>query len=283
MSGRSTAFKLPVVGPWMSRIGHVGDIFATSCTVSPEIWVYALFHGVPSLAIGLLKPTPFDLVTERFQAGHKRKRKRRYHITDVLEDKTFRVGKAGWAVFRLGEWAERLGWYMLVFDQATKLAVHWSSMAYQWSGCRVAGEPYGEVAMDKQLLNVNNHTVNGLWSTVVSKGGFYGSPNGVICNPGYTATPCLELTMEPPGGIYPPASHWSFQLFDALGTWSSPPIDLAMQGAHYRYGRYLFKDWNYGGPGRYYQTRTTAGDGFIRASGTLKVIGFKDDPLIGDP
>lgn len=136
--------KLPFIGSGISNIGQVYDTLSTPCSIEPEIWFLAFWHGVPQLAYTLIKPEPIDYVSERFSRGHGSKRRRRF---TKLGDITPRIptGRGlGWAIFPAFALLERLGWYLLVFDAAAQLAVNWTSTAYEWSGCRNPGNPWTE-------------------------------------------------------------------------------------------------------------------------------------------
>ena len=280
---KNSTREIPVVGPWISRIGRVQRIMSSQCSIDPEIWVYAYFHSVPRLAVSLLKPTAFDLATERFEAGHKKKRKRKYHVTDTLQDNSFKVGKAAWAVFRLGEWAERLGWYMLVFDAATQLAIDWTSMAYQWSGCKSADNPWGNCAMNDVVTRFIDGGYTALWTPADNNRGIIASVDKITCIPGMTATPFINMTVSRPPPPYTPAQTVVMQLVDLASGWEGPPIRYDLSKDESQTERVVYQDWNYGGPRRDYRVKCIQMDGVALFRARFGVNGYIERGMIGDP
>src|SRR5918994_6592909 len=102
---------VPIIGPWVGRVGHVIDILATPCNTTPQVWVQAFWHAAPLLLISLYKPDPTDYLTERFGSQHKRGRRRRFRPQDVLTpDINVPKGSLGWVSFTLTRFIERIGW-----------------------------------------------------------------------------------------------------------------------------------------------------------------------------
>lgn len=134
--------KLPLIGKDIAKVGQVYNLLSTPCSVEPEVWVYAFWTGVPHALGSIFKPDPLDWAGERFGRGHGRGRKRRFKVDDLVKSKV-PVGRGlGWAFFRMYQFQQRIGWYLLVADIATNFAVNWTSTAYTWSGCRVPGNPF---------------------------------------------------------------------------------------------------------------------------------------------
>lgn len=128
--------NLPVIGPWIGKFGRVQEIMSRPCEISPEIWALAYFHSLPKLAWSLFKPDPIDATYARLGRPHRRRRNGRMRETNFLtmDAPGFRKGFQ-WAVFRLGNIAQRVGWYMIVVDAAFDLAINWTSTAYEFAGC----------------------------------------------------------------------------------------------------------------------------------------------------
>lgn len=283
MTIRKDVEKIPVIGPWIGKIGKVHQIISTSCDVKPEIWVEAAFSGVPMIAVSLFKPTAFDLITERFRGWKIGKKKRRFVADDILEGRKVKLGKFGWAVFELGEWAERIGWYMLVIDVGLDFAVNWTSMAYQWSGCRVPGSPYAAVGAYDRLSRPVAGTYATNWDTLAEVAPCFASPDGVGVNAGVVATPTISVSADGPPEPYPAFKEWTFQLVDILGSWRGDPITIIPGRNGPGYGQALYKDWGGLGGTKLYVLYTLYCDGFLVSNSTLRINGYVDGAIGWDP
>lgn len=218
-----TGQKLPIVGPWIGKFGRVADIMATPCDVDPGVWVLAFFTGAPTALFSLFKPDPFDMVTERFGGGHKKRGRRRFRWDEMVQLPKPTKGGMSWVFFRVGSWAERLGWYMLIADVAFEWAVNWSSMAYQWSGCPDPNASWGWLACDRSNISIND----GLWAgyeRTNHHGDITTDDYRVIALTQMVASPYLELETWPATGIYPNADFVEFRVVDLNSGWQSDPI-----------------------------------------------------------
>lgn len=134
--------KLPFIGGTIYKIGQVYDLINTPCTVDPWLWVYGFWHEVPYIFAMLLLPDPVDTVQERFGRPHHRKRRYRGKVA-AWKPADISPGKGlGWAAWRMTEWIDRVGWYLLIADTSVTFALNWTSLVYEWSGCRVPNKPY---------------------------------------------------------------------------------------------------------------------------------------------
>lgn len=130
-------YKLPVVGPWISRVGQVVDIVSLPCNPDPIMWVEGFFTSVPYLIWSLFKPDPIDQTWERFGfpgAGH---RHARFRMGGALEGIKIPIPRSARtaALFRLGSLAQRIGWWFCIVDAGTKFAVNWATATYAYAGC----------------------------------------------------------------------------------------------------------------------------------------------------
>lgn len=143
--------RTPIIGDWLGKIGAIQDIIATPCHITPKIYVSAFFAGIPRMAWALAKPDYFDdrkdfirrpggKSNPLFGPRHGRRRRRRMKVDELLESEFPEAGGFGKYAFKLGELAERLGWYLMIIDASLDLDIYWMSTAYQWSGCQ---QPYG--------------------------------------------------------------------------------------------------------------------------------------------
>ena len=135
-------YRIPLVGGTIYNAGQVYDILVQPCGVDTYISVLAFFNYLPRLAWSIYKPTPTDTFTEMLSRRKKRRRGRRFRV-DLLETPVD-VGKNGsvrWVTWKIFAAAERVGWYFIVVDSTVDFLVNWTSMAYTFSGCAVAGSP----------------------------------------------------------------------------------------------------------------------------------------------
>ncbi len=114
----------------------------TPCSADPWLWVYAFWHEVPFIFAMLFLPDPVDYVQERFGKPHHRKRRYKGKV-QILQPADINPGKGlGWAAWKMTEWVDRVGWYLLIADTSVQFAINWTSLVYQWSGCQTPGQPY---------------------------------------------------------------------------------------------------------------------------------------------
>lgn len=146
MSGNFDPRRIPIIGDDIYQVGQVLDIVSQPCDPDPWIAVAATWTYVPTLFWMLAKPEPFDAFTELRGGRHKRIRRGRARITDILALNRAQPGTTGYQVFRLGAAAERLGWYLLLADAATDYALNWTSMVYEWSGCTEPTNGYAAIS-----------------------------------------------------------------------------------------------------------------------------------------
>lgn len=276
---------IPIIGPWIGRIGQVRATMATPCTIEPEVWVLAGFHGVPRLLWSLFKPDAWDLTTERFQRGHKKKRRRRFRFGGMIEDVDFRGRGKGlqWAVFRLGSLAERVGWWFLIVDASTELAVHWTSTAYIWSGCPV---PMGSSAKLVCDDIVGNPAPTGgtfaQWNVGYTQPPLEATISRIFVPPGMVASPALNFEIGTPPDPYPAAQQIEIRLVDLT---SGGVYDEWTFGdpSKPRRGRGVWMNPGYLNPERQWAMEYQTNGGYFLIKGSLTVNaspvqGFEFDP-----
>lgn len=217
-----TAEKLPVVGPWIGKFGKIQDIMATPCEVSPEVWVLAFFSGAPMALFSLFKPDPFDQVSQRAGLGHKKRTRRRFRWDDAIKLDPGKRGSLRWVVFRLGSWAERIGWYMLIADVAFDWAYNWSSMAYQWSGCQNPNASWGYNSCSN-VTALGGQKIWAGYSGTNHHGKITTDDFSVIATTQMVASPYIDMQVSPShiGGTTP---DWvELKLIDLSSGWQSSP------------------------------------------------------------
>lgn len=126
---------LPIADKWIARVGSVINIGSIACSPDPELWVKGFFTAAPTMFWSLFKPDPLDLVFDRAGSPHKRRRRGRGTLMEQINSSHEIKGGAQTAFFKLGQLAQRIGWYMLIADVATDFAIRWTSQVYQWAGC----------------------------------------------------------------------------------------------------------------------------------------------------
>ncbi len=131
-------YHIPVIGPWLRRVGQVEDLLSTPCATTPTMWVTGFFNSVPKLLWSLYGPDCIDEVFARAGLGHHRRRRIKFRgitITEAL-DGGVKLPGYGTFAFEIAEAAQKLGWYMMIIDATTELAVNWTSAVYQYAGCK---------------------------------------------------------------------------------------------------------------------------------------------------
>lgn len=207
---------VPIIGPWVGRVSHLVDIVATPCEVSPTIAVKAMFNALPMLLISLYKPDTLDLVQERWGGPHKKRPKKRFRFNDlILGQPGPKNGQFGWVTFNLGQWAQRLGWYMLIVDSTIDFAVNWTTTAYQWSGCKTPGTAFARSGCpDVNIGGAPAHdNLFSFWS-LENFHIFFPNNDRIECPPGFDSTASANLIFGPPTAPVPGISGATVKLID---------------------------------------------------------------------
>lgn len=285
---RSTR-NVPVIGDSIARIGQVVDIVSTPCSPDPLIMVTALWHDLPKLLVTLTKPDTLDLAADRAGIRHKRRPKKGFNIFDALESTIpMPKGKVGTAVFRLGNLAERLGFYMLVVDATEQFVVNWTSTVYEWSGCSVPGTPYAQAAGGEffyQLDEGINNTITpfGSWEEHAP---FYANNSTLGCPAGYDSTLSAFIRWRSePGTVYGKGNISSIEVWDELSdvTYQSSPSVEVSPGNFL--AQFQVRSWNLINPAHQYRFRAIVDvPGWFTFEGSLgSLYGHKDRGMLPDP
>jgi hypothetical protein len=132
--------SVPVIGPWLGRVGKVMDILATPCSPSPMIWVQAFFSALPRLLYTFDKPF---LIADQFHGrrpGGRNKKKGTIGIIDESLPEIEDLDSPLWRGFViLAEFILKAEWYLFIIDRTTEFLLNWTSLAYAYAGCN---EPY---------------------------------------------------------------------------------------------------------------------------------------------
>jgi hypothetical protein len=189
---------IPGIGPWISKIGRIKQLWANPCSPDPNIWAYAFFQALPVLLISPIAPSATDFLIRRTNAGpgrfHGTRGKFTFDVWDILQPFTQSAAGEGWLRFPLLEWGTRLLWYFAVADATLDFAIYWESLAYQWAGCRSPQSPWGFAGT----------TGPGIWApglTGPAYGGFTNFASNI-----FSAN--MSGVSTPPG--YRPTVTWTF-------------------------------------------------------------------------
>lgn len=193
-------WRIPVIGPWVGRVGSVAAIMSLNCNPSAQMWVQAFFHSAPKLVWSLFKPDAFDQVSERLHFGHRRKRQGRMGFSGFLEPISWSGKGWGAALFLLGGLAERIGWWFIIVDSATELAVNWSTTAMQYAGCipSTLGPCMAECHHDLGIKNTSGFIL--MWPENDPSG--WTAFNGVVIPAGVEFTIAASANVAP-WSLYP--------------------------------------------------------------------------------
>lgn len=273
---------VPIIGPWIGRIGQVADIMATPCDVDPEVWVYAFFNGLPRMAVGLFKPTPEDYVSDRIGSPHKRKRKGLFTVEDLLEPAIPTKG-LGWVVFKLGKWGERVGWWMAIIDAGVDLSYYWSSMAYQWSGCATPGVAGARVAFESPDYAVNNGDYWGNWNVVHAQGGVTADIGGINVPPLMKGSISNTFEIEPSEIASPAMKQIVLELVDTRSGQVRDGWDLRPTNENPAKIPAISRQWFGNDPERRYQIRQVFSDGYYKVKADMAFYGSQDIGVTHDP
>jgi hypothetical protein len=126
------ASDVPIIGPWLGRVGRVMQIMSVPCSPTPEIWIRAFWHATPTMLWTFVKPSPTDYVAERLG---RTKKKWKLSFFPEAGQNIVPKGKIAWAAFSGITLLRRIGWYFTAADAVTGGLVNWVSTAYRWQGC----------------------------------------------------------------------------------------------------------------------------------------------------
>lgn len=176
----------PVIGEIIPKLGMIEWIASQPCSVEPVLVVKAAFQALPIMFWSLFCPEPLDLAFDRIRPGvrglspHQRRRRMRMRNAFGLPADVVDTGaKLAW--FRLGQFAQRIGWYLIVADATTDFLVNWTSLSYQYSGC-LAGQKTGAQHIPSlPLANERTGDWGGkLWDPVYDPNGMESGGNWTI-------------------------------------------------------------------------------------------------------
>lgn len=140
---------VPIIGGYVSKAGRVKRIAVQGCEPGAYVAALAMWHSAPMLIWSLFGPDCIDLVDERRGRGHRRRRIQAWRNANVIGPE-FPTKGYGWAIFKLGDLAQKTGWYMALADAGTDFLVNWMSLAMIFDGCEGAGNPYAILTQEPE-------------------------------------------------------------------------------------------------------------------------------------
>lgn len=200
---------IPIIGPWLGRIGIVREIIAQPCTPTPTMWVNAFFNATPVMITALFKPTPTDYLLLRRPRGspfHGKKRAWRWDVLDVLEGTPADPNAPSWVSFDLSNLVgllARLEWFFTIGNATSEGLLWWTSLAMKYSGCPGTANLIAELQFPPNI--VTNAGVQDVWivqpQTTIPAGGF-----GVGIPAGFKASYGCSVTFAPETALHQPIS-----------------------------------------------------------------------------
>jgi hypothetical protein len=144
----AAAQPLPLIGPWIAKLGYITDIFAASCAPTPQIWVEGAFAAAPKVIASIFKPFILPDILQSIK-GRKHGSGKKLRLGDLRGAATiFRDGvklnatfegllkNPGFYAFDIAaEFALKAEWYFLVVDITEDGLIEWISQAYKYAGC----------------------------------------------------------------------------------------------------------------------------------------------------
>jgi hypothetical protein len=148
-SALEQALPVPVIGPWIARMGYAADLYANPCHPTPTIWFEAFAGAGIRVVASLYKPFNlaeiFHALKGGFRAHGLRKLVAGGHsgrgmgVIQALEEMTplkqFIKQPGVNFVVLAGDLAIKAEWYLFLVDVTTDGLVNWISQAYQYAGC----------------------------------------------------------------------------------------------------------------------------------------------------
>jgi hypothetical protein len=184
--------NIPILGGHISKLGQVQDLVYSSCSPTASLWVQGFFHAVPMLLWAINKPEPIDIDMVRRGRSHKRKRRFKLSITQIMQPTLTIRGLPATVRFAFNTY-EQIGWYLLLADATTDFLVNWTSMTYRWAGCKVPEQPFAICRQntivvpsgEPSWLNYNNNSGNNK--------GIHAGLNGLTISENITASIQVEV------------------------------------------------------------------------------------------
>lgn len=245
---RGAAYDIPIIGDHLARTGRIIDLYATPCTPDPMVWVLAFWHAAPTFAASITKPQIIDIDIPHRNRKPRRGRGLRFYSRLVTQlDAVINVPVPRWAAFRLYEFGQRIGWYLLVADATENFAINWMSLAYLYGGCKEPNVPYILRRSDNEILWVDPppgwHTVR--YDVIAVNEININQSGGVILKPGqYRVNFSVRYTPRDPYPVFYPTHTAVFVDGQTTEDWTSPAWGDLTGNRHSSGGATIFVEDN---------------------------------------
>lgn len=206
---KSPFSDVPVIGPWIAKIGRIIDLWGNPCSPSPTIWVLAFFQALPTLLISPIAPSATDYLIRRVGFGgggfHSRRSKFKFDVFEFEQLEQQRPSAPEWLVFELGKWGARALWYFAIADATIDFIINWESLAYQWAGCHAPGSPWASCSLSSPRFYIAGLDGDNFhFFDTVSGHVFNADAEGISSPPGFAPTVSWSVTHtcpDPPGSL----------------------------------------------------------------------------------
>lgn len=261
--------KLPLIGPWLGRIGKSAQILSTPCMNSPLIIAQAAAMAAPRLLYSLFGPDCTDDLYDYLRGkGGLHGRKSIFGTLGSLPPTAAAEGLPVW-MYELGDLGQKVGWYFALVDSTLEGILNWTSLVYQYSGCHIPGTPYAQSSMDSGNIGTNipegSYVVN-TWR----KGPahiFTNDSQNIVCPAGYSPGVGFSLKSEPNSIIPRFDATWNAALYSSE---SASPIAIGTPitdgNGHTYVNLYDFEGYQTPG-GKTYSVVVTKTRGILQWSG----------------
>lgn len=151
---------VPIIGPWVGKIGKIHSILSLPCGPSTDIWVTAAWIESPKLFWSIFAPDCLDAAANRGKGpprkgagnqrgAHRLSRRGRARGMRVV-DPTSWIGNAAnqvpipkgalsTALFRIFGVSQATAFYFFIADAGLDFLINWTSLAMKAAGCDQAG------------------------------------------------------------------------------------------------------------------------------------------------
>lgn len=280
--------EIPLIGHQIARVGRVINIMAMPCDTDPVIGVYAFAYGA-LIGLGtLFKPAYLNDQEENFQRlpGERpgRHGRRRFHADKEFPGVGPGARKLGWWLFYLGSWGQKLGWYFMIVDVGTALAVNWTSLAYTWSGCTDPTSPRAKATLNyADFVWAGSPYDLALMSAQYSIAPCFANIGGVGCTESRQGGTAMSAGLIEYVGAGTRATKVILQFYDAMSSNAAPPQTLhwpPLPGESYTH---VHRDWHLFGPGSYWKLRVLEANGGFGVRADMRINQSKLTGLGPDP
>lgn len=221
--------KIPVVGPWYSRLGRIHNYMIAPCAINPYAVFMATVVAAPRLVYGLFGPDCTDDAWDWLKGKGKGHKRGAIFKTLGKRGPAFPVNPGlSHFIIPLGDLAQRVGWYITLVDQTSEFLVNWTSLMYQYQGCKGTDTPYAQAHLEAGfgLIPFGGEHIVGSWTkdgAHIFNVGF----SELVVPSGFKPGVGFSLSSGP-SPLGPPDGTWSARLWRQGGPdveeWQTPEL-----------------------------------------------------------